>query len=116
MDIETDHPEFKKLAFTSPGPKNAFAPLQRSGYGRQHHVMVEGGGGGGGGGGEEGKEEPATTTTAESELSFIVSLEKVSVVHIFSTVYEPPNDGHILDEPFCPLCYREVLSSEVKIY
>ena len=43
IDIESDHPEFKKLAFTSPGPKNAFAPLQRSGYGRQHHV-VEGGG------------------------------------------------------------------------
>ena len=35
VEIETDHPEFKKLAFTSPGPKNAFAPLQRSSYGKQ---------------------------------------------------------------------------------
>jgi hypothetical protein len=34
VEMEVDHPEFKKLAFTSPGPKNAFAPLQRSGYGR----------------------------------------------------------------------------------
>ena len=38
VEIETDHPEFRKLAFTSPGPKNAFAPLQRSSYGRQPHL------------------------------------------------------------------------------
>ena len=38
VEIEADHPEFRKLAFTSPGPKNAFAPLQRSCYGRQPHL------------------------------------------------------------------------------
>lgn len=36
--MEVDHPEFRKLAFTSPGPKNAFAPLQRSCYGRQQSI------------------------------------------------------------------------------
>ena len=30
FDIPEDCPEFKKLAFTCPGPKNAFAPLKRS--------------------------------------------------------------------------------------
>ena len=65
VEIEVDHPEFKKLAFTSPGPKNAFAPLQRSGYGRQHHVMADGWGG-------ERKEDPtggvASSATTESEF------------------------------------------------
>lgn len=60
IEIEADHPEFRKLAFTSPGPKNAFAPLQRSGYGRQHQV-------GGGGGRREEATEAATTTAAESK-------------------------------------------------
>lgn len=29
VDMDEANPEFKKLAFTSPGPKNAFAPLKR---------------------------------------------------------------------------------------
>ena len=29
VEMNEEHPEFKKLAFTSPGPKNAFAPLKR---------------------------------------------------------------------------------------
>lgn len=30
--MDQDNPEFKKLAFTAPGPKNAFAPLKRRDY------------------------------------------------------------------------------------
>lgn len=30
--MDHDNPEFKKLAFTAPGPKNSFAPLKRSDY------------------------------------------------------------------------------------
>ena len=30
FELPEDNPEFKKLAFVSPGPKNAFAPLKRS--------------------------------------------------------------------------------------
>jgi len=30
--MDQANPEFKKLAFTAPGPKNAFAPLKRSDY------------------------------------------------------------------------------------
>jgi hypothetical protein len=30
--MDEDNPEFKKLAFTAPGPKNSFAPLKRSDY------------------------------------------------------------------------------------
>ena len=80
VEIEADHPEFRKLAFTSPGPKNAFAPLQRSSYSKPHHIGGGGGGGGGGeggggggGGGEEGVQrregatEAAVTTAAESK-------------------------------------------------
>jgi len=29
VEMDEEHPEFKKLAFTCPGPKNAFAPLKR---------------------------------------------------------------------------------------
>lgn len=32
VEMDQDNPEFKKLAFTAPGPKNAFAPLKRSDY------------------------------------------------------------------------------------
>ena len=32
MEMDQANPEFKKLAFTAPGPKNAFAPLKRSDY------------------------------------------------------------------------------------
>ena len=69
MEIEADHPEFKKLAFTSPGPKNAFAPLQRSGYGRPPHMA----GGCVARGGERREEatEAASTTAAESKRSVL---------------------------------------------
>ena len=32
VDLDKTNPEFKKLAFTAPGPKNSFAPLQREDY------------------------------------------------------------------------------------
>ena len=71
VEIETDHPEFRKLAFTSPGPKNAFAPLQRSGYGKQHQAL-----GAGRGRVMEKREEAteaATTTVTESKSQFLCS-------------------------------------------
>ena len=59
VEMEVDHPEFRKLAFTSPGPKNAFAPLQRSGYGRQQPVAGEGE--------RRGEATEAVTTAAKSK-------------------------------------------------
>ena len=32
IDIDEGNPEFKKLAFTAPGPKNSFAPLKQGAY------------------------------------------------------------------------------------
>ena len=32
VEMDEDNPEFKKLAFTCPGPKNAFAPLKRQSF------------------------------------------------------------------------------------
>ena len=32
VEMDQDNPEFKKLAFTAPGPKNSFAPLKRRDY------------------------------------------------------------------------------------
>ena len=32
IEMDEANPEFKKLAFTAPGPKNSFAPLKRSDY------------------------------------------------------------------------------------
>ena len=32
IELDEDNPEFKKLAFTAPGPKNSFAPLKQGTY------------------------------------------------------------------------------------
>ena len=40
VEMNEEHPEFKKLAFTSPGPKNAFAPLKRV-LGRKGNSFVK---------------------------------------------------------------------------
>ena len=61
VEMEADHPEFRKLAFTSPGPKNAFAPLQRSSYGRPPYTT------GTGVGRREEATEATATTAAESK-------------------------------------------------
>ena len=73
VEIEVDHPEFKKLAFTSPGPKNAFAPLQRSGYGRQHNAGTDEGEDGVG----EGKDEHSgvvSTTASEGQFQMCTQI------------------------------------------
>ena len=32
IELDEDNPEFKKLAFTAPGPKNSFAPIKQGTY------------------------------------------------------------------------------------
>lgn len=39
--MDQDNPEFKKLAFTAPGPKNSFAPLKRRDYGDGKWIGME---------------------------------------------------------------------------
>lgn len=77
VEMEVDHPEFRKLAFTSPGPKNAFAPLQRSGYGRQQPVAEEGG--------RRGEVTEAVTTAANSKELQVVLHIHVHVQYIVSS-------------------------------
>ena len=38
--MNQDNPEFKKLAFTAPGPKDSFAPLKRSDYVEKRKMSV----------------------------------------------------------------------------
>ena len=34
VELDMTNPEFKKLAFTAPGPKNSFAPVKQDNYRR----------------------------------------------------------------------------------
>ena len=40
LEMDEGNPEFRKLAFTAPGPKNSFAPLKRGNYHERSGVGI----------------------------------------------------------------------------